>query len=78
MALTDEELAELLTKVRDIHASIEAGLVVTIVPEERDAIVTGVTSKIQPNVKSALYNTVLNVPVPAGIGTFSPKPPSGT
>lgn len=82
MPLSDEQQTELLEKVREIHAAIEAGLVVVLAPEAQAAIVDGVeqrvVSKIQPGVRNAMFTLQMNVPVPAGVATFSPRQRDGS
>lgn len=70
MPLSDEEQVELLDKVRELHAAFEAGLVVTLTTAERAAI--GST------LRNTFQNMEMNVPIPAGVATFTPKSNRGT
>lgn len=82
MCLTPDEQTELLQKVREIHAAVADGTPVVMTPEDRAAIVDGLlqglSPELQASLRNALFTVEMNVPIPAGVATFSPKRPSGT
>ena len=82
MPLSDEQQLELLQKVRDIHQAIQDGLVVMLTEDAQAGVAQAteqaVTPKIGPTVRNTMFNLQMNVPVPAGVATFSPRQRDGS